>query len=281
MTNDEYHRDTTRISKSGLDKINRSPYHYWEAYLNPAAQEREETKAMFTGSFIHCAIFERDEFSKRYITVPPTAPKRPSVTQLKAKNPSDDTLKAIAWWSEFNSVHAGKLQLTTEQYNQSQRMGDAVHRHPAAGYIVNLPGQHEHTLQFTEPFTGAPCKMRADFLPDPIPFIVDLKTTENASPEGFGRSVGNYRYHVQSAFYVDGHEYATGEKKDGFLFIAVEKEPPYAVAVYDTTKLVMDIGREKYIENCQTYVDCLRSGVWPAYSDDILPLSMPGWFFKQ
>lgn len=281
MNHTEYHADITRISKSGLDKINRSPFHYWEAYLNPNAPEREETKAMADGSLMHCAVFEPSEFSARYAVLPPDAPKKLTAAQLRAKNPSAETVKAAVWWEEFNTVHRGKIYITNEKYTQVHRIADSVRRHPAAGYLVGLPGRVEQVFTFTEPFTGAPCKIRPDFLPDPIPFIIDLKTTENASPADFARSVVSYRYFVQAPFYLDGYEYSGAGKMEGFMFIAVEKEPPYAVAVYDTPVSVLNVGREKYIENCQTYVNCLQSGVWPAYSDDILPLEMPGWFFKR
>ena len=38
-----YHTNTSRISKSGLDLINRAPAHYYERYLNPAANPQKET----------------------------------------------------------------------------------------------------------------------------------------------------------------------------------------------------------------------------------------------
>ena len=35
LSNEEYHADTTAISKSGLDLVHRSPAHYYAAKLDP------------------------------------------------------------------------------------------------------------------------------------------------------------------------------------------------------------------------------------------------------
>ena len=44
-----YHTNTSRISKSGLDLINRAPAHYFERYLNPKAPPQKETPALIIG----------------------------------------------------------------------------------------------------------------------------------------------------------------------------------------------------------------------------------------
>jgi hypothetical protein len=54
-----YHTDTTRISKSGLDLINRAPALYYERYLNPTAEPQKETPALIIGSAVHCAVLSQ------------------------------------------------------------------------------------------------------------------------------------------------------------------------------------------------------------------------------
>src|SRR6185369_4223324 len=66
IPNDDYHKDTSRISKSGLDLINRSPAHYWERYLNPNPAPRPEKEWQRTGGALGCAVLEPDEFPLRY-----------------------------------------------------------------------------------------------------------------------------------------------------------------------------------------------------------------------
>ena len=65
--------------------------------------------------------------------------------------------------------------------------------------------------------------------------IVDLKTTMDASPDAFARTAANFNYPLQAAYYVDGLQAAGIASPDAvtsFVFLVVEKTPPYGVAVY-------------------------------------------------
>ena len=61
--------------------------------------------------------------------------------------------------------------------------------------------------------------------------IVDIKTTVDASPSGFDKQVWQYGYGIQDAFYRRVCSLA-GLDVDDFIFVAVEKQPPYVVAVH-------------------------------------------------
>jgi exodeoxyribonuclease VIII len=117
------------------------------------------------------------------------------------------------------------------------------------------------------------CKARPDWLtPDNI--IVDLKTTEDASPRGFAQSVRKYRYDVQAAFYSDGLEAATGKECEGFFFIAVEKSPPFLCAVYFLGADDLLEAKQKYQKNLLTYRLCKESGIWSGYSEIVTKLEI-------
>ena len=107
--------------------------------------------------------------------------------------------------------------------------------------------------------------------------IVDLKTTRDASPDGFAKSVAQYRYHVQAAFYSDGYKAAFGEAPRGFVFIAVETEPPYLVAVYVASETMTSRGRIEYQTDLDTFRECLATDTWPGYSSSPLTLDLPKW----
>jgi exodeoxyribonuclease VIII len=109
-----------------------------------------------------------------------------------------------------------------------------------------------------------------------LALAVDLKTTEDASPRGFTRSISKYGYHRQEAFYRRGFS-AAGQGLDQFLFIAVEKTPPFAVGIYavDSQSVGfadMSIGRE-----LERFSECLKRDEWPGYGDAIEILHLPEW----
>jgi hypothetical protein len=103
-----------------------------------------------------------------------------------------------------------------------------------------MPGKAEQSYFWTDVETREECKCRPDWHSADGKIIVDVKTTEDASPGKFLRSsVLGWRYHVQAAFYMQGLPTA-----EVFLFVVVEKKPPFAVAVYSLPQKLIDRGLE-------------------------------------
>lgn len=194
----------------------------------------------------------------------------------------------VTLWSdvmeEWQRNNSDRKVLSPEAFEQIFAMRDAVMNHPAAFAILN------HVKDI----------------------IGDLKTTEDASPEGFAKSIANWRYDVQHAYYMDGTRLALEQGKcnppqEGkaelsvywtdpvtgvlcrcrpdfwrgypkhFAFIAVEKKPPYAVGVYVLDSEGVEIGRAQYQHDLRVYAECVRTGVWPGYGDKIQTISLPAW----
>jgi len=63
------------------------------------------------------------------------------------------------------------------------------------------------------------------------PIIVDYKTAASANPRRFAKSVAEYGYHQQAAWYIDGLEQITGAADAAFLFVVQQKDPPWLVSV--------------------------------------------------
>ena len=63
ISNAEYHA-LDYVSKSHLDEVNKSPYHYWDKYINPNRVIQEPTKQMILGSAFHSLVLEPELFDK-------------------------------------------------------------------------------------------------------------------------------------------------------------------------------------------------------------------------
>jgi exodeoxyribonuclease VIII len=161
-------------------------------------------------------------------------------------------------------------------------MRDSLMAHPAARQLIEMQGVVEEATFFIEPTTGAPCKIKPDKKVPSEGIIIDLKSTDDASSEGFAKSCAKFRYHVQDPFYRNGLNEAAGRiQYTDFFFIAVEKHPPYRVAVYQLDKAAKALGTQLYQENCETYVWCRDNNKWPAYSPYIETLGLPGWVYSK
>jgi exodeoxyribonuclease VIII len=263
MENAEYHALTSVVSKSHLDLVARSPLHYWARYVDPKRVEPEPTAAMLLGTAVHTLVLEADQFADRYVAAPEGIDRR-----YKAGK---------ELFAEWEAQAAGRTVLAKADADLIQAMGRAVHGHPAAAYLLGLPGKAETTHMWTDEATGLECKCRPDWLLDDGSLIVDLKTTEDASPAGFSKSIAAYRYHVQAAHYLTGVERATGRRPEQFIFICVEKKAPHAVAVYAADAEMVAAGQVTAARDMLLLAECRDADYWPAYSDQIETISLPAW----
>lgn len=264
ISNADYHGGPG-VSKSGLDLIAKSPLHYWAAYLDPMREPREETAAMRAGTAIHTAVLEPETFLDRYVILPEGLDRR--TKEGKAKY---ETLLAKA-------EEKGADILTYADFDVAMKIKSSCHIHPMARQLFR-DGKAEMSVFWTDEETGVLCKSRPDWLlGGENPAILDLKSTEDASPDGFMRSAYKYRYHVQAAWYLDGLEAAMGVKADAFMFLAVEKKAPYAAAFYYADDAMIAAGRAEYRKHLRTFAECQRTGQWPGYESKLLPLSLPKW----
>lgn len=121
--------------------------------------------------------------------------------------------------------------LTYDQFAQVEAMRDAVMDHPIASAIIKATTDTEVSLVWDDKESGVRCKARLDLLTNKG-IWADIKTTEDASPEGFSSSFAKFGYHRQALFYSMGVS-ALLDQPYRCAFIAVEKKPPYCVAVYE------------------------------------------------
>jgi hypothetical protein len=252
LSNEEYHADPA-VSASHLHQVARSGQHYWARYVDPNRQPVKPTAAMTTGSLGHCATLEPDELSKRYGIAPDRR------TRAGKEAAAEMQANGIEPVSESDLQHA-------------QRMARAVHHHPMAALLLNA-GKAETSIWWDDPETGLRCKCRPDWINGST--CVDLKTTTDASPRGFAKSTASFRYHVQMAHYL-----ACG-LFDQFIFIAVEKEAPFAVACYELDTDALTEGQRLRDRDLQRIANCRAMAAWPGYGDELQTLSLPGWAFHD
>jgi len=249
MPNDVYH-SYAGISKSGLDMIARSPAHY--AYRSP----QEPTRAMVIGSATHAAILEPELFAKQYMLLKDVTDRRSSAYK-----------QAVDQFGADNVLTGTEADAVTGMQAALQLNESAKQRLDARGWV-------ELACFASDPVTGVLVKCKFDKLTSDF-LSVDLKTTQDL--RDFAKSVANYRYHVQAAFYADVFEWATGEQLKGFEFLAVEKDAPNASRIFVLDTPSIDYGRKLYRQALDVYAECLRNDEWPMPPGETEYITLPYW----
>jgi exodeoxyribonuclease VIII len=262
MENADYHAHPA-ISKSHLDLIARSPLHYWARYIDPKRVAPAPTPQMRLGTALHTHVLELSRWDDEIAVAPADINRK---TKLGREE-----------WAAFEAAAATKTVITADDAEQVMAMGRAVMRHPAAAMLLGLQGKAETTHMWTDAATGLQCKCRPDWLTDDGSIVVDLKTTKSAKVQDFKRSVADYRYHIQAAWYLHGLEQATGKRPEQFIFICVESTAPYATAVYAADVEMVERGHQQAMRDLARLAECRAANHWPSYSEQIEMLSLPAW----
>lgn len=254
---DPYFSDHSRISKSGLDLINKSPAHY-KAYID-GYNDEEPTPAMAFGSLVHCMLLEPGLVSQNY-----------HVLQFDGRTAAGKAEREEA---------SGKTLISLKDWDKAEAIANQVRLHPTWRKLAPYDWHTEHVIEWDA--NGiVPARSKLDIIVPELSIICDVKTTADASPEAFAKSVANYRYHVQAAFYLDACKQAFNQDFS-FMFCVVEKESPFNVAFYDLDEEAIYAGRLEYLADLQTYSDCLEADEWPGYSKKIERISLPAWYWKK
>lgn len=249
-----------RMNWSRLKVLGRSPAHFLHQLT---AEEEEQSDALVVGDALHVSVFEPESFARRFAIW-------------------NGGRRFGKEWETFCDANKSRSILTTQQAEQVRTIAKAVRSDATAQKYVT-GGRGEVTIQWSQTlpaFAGMPetridCKARIDFIAN-AGALVDLKSTKDASPDAFGRQAWTLGYFAQCAWYRDGYEAATGQRLP-FKLVAVEKNEPFVVQVYNVPDAVLDLGREHYRNLLQRYVLCRSESRWPGYAADggELELTLP------
>lgn len=258
MSWDDY-RKIDAVNNSILSTLaSKSPLHALAEKEHP----KEPSEAFIQGSAWHTMILEPDKFNERY-AVCPKCDKR--------------TKDGKAIYEKYLLGLNGKIELSESDFELVQAMNDSFKSHKVCKYIEQ--GKAEVVIVWEDKKTGLLCKARIDYAREAQAFLFDLKSTISAAYDDFQKALYNYGYFQQCAFYSDGWKTLTGDDPC-FVFIAVEKSYPFAVAAYEMHENVISAGRKAYRRALETYADCVKTGIWPGYKD-VEMMDLPAWALSK
>lgn len=176
----------------------------------------------------------------------------------------------------------GGIPILRDDRDMVDAMVASIRDHAIAGRLfAEGSGIAEPSLFWTDERTGVNRRARLDWLPQQTGrrlILADLKTCRSAQRDEFAKSAMNYGYHCQAPYYLDGVK-ALGLADDAvFVFVAVEKTPPYLVNVIQLDVTAMRIGAALNRRALDIYAECDSTGTWPGYSAEVELASLPPWY---
>lgn len=239
-------------------------------WLNPDyVPERDE--AMDSGVIAHLAALEDHLLEERITIVEANSWRTKAAQELRDE-----------------AYATGKIPILLERegpgpsFQKILAMRKALQGDDMAQSLLFGTGRNEVSYDWQDEATGIKCKARADRITDGGVVectMVDLKTAQAVSPDGFQRSMVRYGHHLRAAFYLDGWERQEEEPFADYVFVCVRSEPPHLVAVYQLEAQAIEWGRKLY-RNALTQFERAQTGLIPWWSynrEGIMPIDLPTW----
>jgi hypothetical protein len=263
MPADDYHADPcvepSLSSSIGKIIISRSPLHAWAAHprLNPD-HEPEERTTFDLGSAAHALLLEGED-RMQVIDAP-------------------DYRTKVAQEARAAARQAGRHPVLSAQYRDVTRMvviaRAAIAGCDDLGGLTLADGESERVIVWQE--DGIWLRARLDWKARDDRAVLDYKTSTDAEPGAFSRQISRMAYHFQAAFYRRGMKALTGKAPE-YTLIAQEVETPYGVSFHGCAPSLMAIADDQVEMAITIWRKCIRSNVWPGYSQRIHWAEAESW----
>lgn len=253
----EYH-SIAGASASRLKALRRSPMH-----LRHMDEEPIKGAALEFGEAFHTAILEPMRFANDYAFMPDGIDRR--------------TKEGKATYQTMLDTFVGKKVMSYDDGLALTGMASAVQANSTAMELLQGRTETEISLVWSE--LDIKCKARIDAYNLEQRCIIDLKTTQDASPSEFARSVAAFGYHIQAAWYMRAMRRAKFDVET-MVFIAVEKTAPYGVACYTLDSEAIAEGEREVARLLPILSNCIHTNNWHGYDEMIQTLRLPRWAIR-
>jgi hypothetical protein len=224
-------------------------------------QSIETTPEMDIGTATHTALLEPHRFEKAVICGP---------VDRRGKK-----------WGEAVAANPGALVLPQPTFEKVLRLRDTVMKDPIVQSLPSEFAAMEHSAVWRDAETNLMCKCRPDLYRGDQSMIVDLKTTGDATKQTWLRRAMDFGMHLQASWYSDGWQLAGGGDVETFLFLVVERDPPFAHALYELGPGEVDLGRRIGRKALQKYMECARADDWPGHMEGVQVMTFPEHVYSR
>jgi hypothetical protein len=309
------------LSHSMLSCLAQNPMECRMRYVDdPPSLPPKDSAAFAMGHAVHCLALEPEKFDERFVVVEKVLSANSTAGQIAAwlldKNNEG---KIIPWagkpeginrrtnlgktqWANFEAdckrnglaivdqeaietahdyaqLVKGKTVLDEQDHADAMACVQALNNHPEFAAIMEQPRRVEAPFEFD--LFGHRFKAKPDAIIDSMKLILDIKTTDDASPHKWQWSAVDYGYHRQQIIYREALKEKTGEWYR-FIFAVVEKPKPSTrgipptVALYELDSDTVLMGYEDTQRLVQDYETRRETKNWQQpYSSGIVPLRLP------
>lgn len=274
LQNNVYHNEMEGVSSSTLKQCT-TPIDYKEHLDNPKKYDKEN---MTVGTALHTLLLESDKFKYQ------TYDDEELVAKVLAEKPDVKSPRGTKRYQELISEYKGEDGefmndvLPLNIYKSMFRVRQRVVSDPIVkNLLINSVSEQSIMITYNN---GLKVKIRPDML-KVADFIdtknfkeydvkvgdlinISVKTSIDASPEGFRREMYKLKYHLAEAFYQDVLKSVCPSSNIHTVYLVCEKSSENVfngkIMLFHNRKETIARGREDYKNNLEVYEYCKRTG---------------------
>ena len=259
----EKFKELPHLRSTYIREFRKSPRHYF------LREDIQETPSMKLGTAFHTALLEPEKYSKNYVEVPSF--------EKKSKDQPLTIKEQLERWKEQNK---DAVTITSDERDKVTMMLASCLDNSIISSLVN----NKHALIEKEfymvrdgiCFTGQP-----DIVIPELNLVIDVKTTTDASPDKWSKTVHEREYMIQSALYLDAMKAIYGEEFNRFIWIVVENKHPFSSMTYIAEPAILDMGRNLIFNAAMEFKKCLSENTWPSYKTGLVPCTLPAYAWSK
>jgi hypothetical protein len=246
---------TPAISVSGLKKFRTAPALY-------KFGEHETTVAQSIGKLWHTALLEPYELEKRFM-------------------PTDLERRGTKAWAAEEEIANGRELIKRDDWDEMQYMCASIFGQGGSlrDVLTHPSLKCEVSFFWWDYPAGVFCRGRADAAIFEFNFVGDVKSCQDAD-EDFEKSVKDYLYNFQAAFYKRGLR-KLGVPIHDFVFFAIEKKKPWLYRPWIISESNIDHADRIITTMLMQYKDCLEEDFWPGYTPEIGAIDLPEFWLQR
>ena len=216
------------LSYSSLKEFAKSPKHYLD-YLN---RTRETTPAMLFGSMIHCLLLEPFKFDEQFAVI---------------GNVDRRTTEGKKAYADFLDKAAGKDVVSESDYNEAKNIVNNAMTNQDIASAVN--GCHSFEQEFRTEIFELPVRGFFDGVADD--YILEVKTTNDATPKTIINDFYNRFYHMQAGLY-------NHVSQKPIKYLIIETKAPYDSYLASPSDDYIENGKNSLFDNIEAFKYCME-----------------------
>ena len=269
MTATYYTRRLAEPSNSTLTHFRRSPLAYYD---HVTSGDDESTGTMRYGRAFHLALLEPERFAQTFLVLPDgdmrsKAGKEAWIADCCIAADVALSVDATADAKTLRSAVSAALErhgrtvLTQTDWDTLRRQVDSLNL-PEHEDARRLIASCETEVEVRWEHGALRPKAKLDLLNRSIAIAGDVKTTDDADPEEFRRSVWSYGYHYQEAMYRRACA-SIGAPLDHFVFLLAGKRKPNHWSWVELDPDWVAEADERIERDLARLETCIETNVWP------------------